>query len=90
MPSVNTWNGRWTGENNLYARVQHVSKPRAKEILDIGSFSYSFGDGWVANIRVTEVKGYEVEKIRRKTRGFYGYDWMIKSIINHLEIKTGD
>lgn len=80
MPSNNSWNGKWSGERNLYARVVNVGNPTAKEIVEKGYFRYDFGDGWSAGVSVKQVDGKEARRIRKKSRGFCGYDWMIESI----------
>lgn len=59
-----------------------------EEILSEGSFYYDFGDGWGMRIYVREVDSKEAAIIRRRSRGFCGYDWAIDSIIKNLEIKT--
>jgi len=92
MPNVGSWNGKWTGEGNLYARTVNFGrsksgKEKAQEILDKKSFYYNFGDGWGANISVKAVNAKEATQIRKKSRGFYGYEWMIDSIKNHLKIQ---
>lgn len=51
------------------------------------SFGYDFGDGWYANIKVTQVPAKVANSVVKKSVGFYGYDWMIDSIILHDEIK---
>jgi len=85
MPSVGSWNGRWSGEGDLYARVinfgrSKAASEKAKAILDKGFFRYGFGDGWCAAIGVKEVSSREATSIRRTSKGFCGYDWMIDSI----------
>ena len=92
MPGVGSWNGKWTGTERLYARVINFGKTKkgiakAKEILDTGYFTYNFGDGWTAGIEVNEVDANEARKIRSKTKGFYGYDWMIDNIRYYGEIR---
>jgi hypothetical protein len=90
MPNVGSWNNKWTGEGRLYARVKSfVGKEKlqlAKELLDIGSFYYNFGDGWGASVNVTQILAPEAKKVRAKSKGFYGYDWMIDSIIENKKI----
>ena len=95
MPNRNSWNGRWSGEDELYAKVMNLgtSKKSAEsgEKLVAGSpYFYDFGDGWTAKVSVRKVDGSESRKTRRKTRGFCGYDWMIKSIRLHRRILTPD
>ena len=91
MPSNNAWNGKWTGEKNLYSRIVNIGNTKkrlekGKRILEEGYFSYNFGDGWVARIDVKEVKAIEAAKIRKISCGFCGYDWMIESILDNLDI----
>jgi len=85
MPNVGSWNGRWSGENNLYARIisigrSNIAIEKAKEIMAKGYYYYDFGDGWGAAITVKEVDAKEAAKIERKSKGFCGYEWMIRSI----------
>ncbi len=86
MPNVGSWNGKWTGESNFYAIVKSFQTKKsivaAKTILEKKSYYYNFGDGWGASISVREVDGKEVRVIKRKTRGFCGYDWMVNSIVD--------
>ena len=84
MPGVKTWNGTWSGAENLYARV--VSFRGKKDIearlpLAGRCFDYDFGDGWRASVSVREIDGREVRKVRKASRGFCGYEWMIDSIL---------
>lgn len=86
MSNVGSWNGRWSGESKLYARIEHFGRrkesvAKATEILKRGYYHCSWSDGWSASIKVTEVDRKEAQRIRRKSDGFYGYDWMIQSII---------
>lgn len=90
MPNVGSWNGQWTGQGRLYARIKSFvskkGKQRAAEILEKGYFHYNFGDGWAAGVSVRQVGNGEAAQIRRKSKGFCGYDWMIDSIITDLTI----
>jgi len=61
---------------------------KAQEILDKGYYRYDFGDGWAAGVTVRKVDTKEAGKIRRKTNGFCGYDWMVQSIQDHGKIQT--
>lgn len=89
MPGASSWNGKWSGEGTLYARVVKFGKnsKTVKDILDKGYFSYSFGDGWRAGVTVKEVDVKEAAKIRKHSTGFCGYDWMIESIKDKLYIE---
>lgn len=84
MPNVGSWNGQWSGRENIYAVVRsftgRLGMAKAKAMLSKGSFYYNFGDGWGASIRVSEITGPEVRRIRKASKGFCGYEWMINSI----------
>jgi len=91
MPNVGSWNGSWSGNNQLYAVIRSFSKRQeinAASILEKRSFYYDFGDGWGASVRVTQPECGGVRKIRKATKGFCGYDWMIDEIIQHGRILT--
>jgi hypothetical protein len=92
MPRNNSWNGKWSGQHTLYARVVSFTSKKGKEntqnILDKGYFTYDFGDNWCAGITVKEVSNEEARKIKKLSKGFCGYDWMIGSIIDKGVITT--
>ncbi len=93
MPNINSLNGKWTGENILYVKTVNFGRSKkatelAEKILDTGYFRYSFGDGWAAGVTVKEVTAREATKLRKKSAGFCGYDWMIDSIRSHGVIQT--
>lgn len=90
MPNVGSWNGTWTGYRTPYFRTRKVKKEDAEKILngeEEANFHYSWNDGWGANVRVRQINYSERRKLDRITQGFYGYDWMIDSIIEHQEIQ---
>ena len=89
MPNVGSWNGRWIGKGRFHARIETFTKKQKivyKSILEKQYYHYNFGDGWSADIIVSEVDAKEARKIKKNSLGFCGYDWMVKSIINHREI----
>lgn len=86
MPHVASWNGEWSGEGKIYARLRRDSQV-PKEYID-QSFEYRWDDGWGASVEVRKVDSKEAAKIRKHSAGFYGYDWMIDSIIDHGKIIT--
>lgn len=86
MPHVASWNGQWSGEGKIYARLRRDDQV-PKEYVD-QSFEYRWDDGWGASVEVRKVDSKEAAKIRRQSAGFYGYDWMIDSIIDHGKIIT--
>lgn len=88
MPGNNSWNGKWTGDDKLYAVVhkfREMPEVDGKQLAG-GRFSYSFGDGWVAAITVREVTSSAAAKIRKDSLGFCGYEWMIVSILKYGKI----
>ena len=84
MPHRGSWNGRWSGENKIYARVR-PNNTVPKEVVG-RDFYYNWDDGWCACVSVTKVDSKEAAKIRNKSSGFCGYDWMIESIIKNGKI----
>ena len=92
MPNNNSWNGKWSGADNYYAVVRSVGS--AKKTVEkytpiVGkAFYYNFGDGWGASVCVRLAEKGEVRKIRAKSRGFCGYDWMVDEIMRHGRIMT--
>lgn len=84
MPNVGSWNGRWSGRDKLFAIVRSftgkLGRAKAEAMLAKGNYYYNFGDGWGASIRVQEIAGPEVRRVRKASQGFCGYDWMVNSI----------
>lgn len=87
MPGNNAWNGRWSGQGNLYAIVKTFTgkkaTAKAEAILAGRYYSHNFGDGWRAGIEVRSVDSAEARKLRKDSRGFCGYDWMVANILDH-------
>lgn len=97
MPNVSSWNGRWSGEGRKYYVTRKTSKTwlskqdHFKELFkENGSanFYYRWEDGWGANVSVEIVTAAEARKRNKISAGFYGYEWMINSIMYHGEIQT--
>ena len=86
MPHVASWNNKWSGEGKIYARLRRDNEVPAEYIDQ--SFEYRWNDGWGASVEVKKVDAKEAAKIRKCSAGFYGYDWMIDSIIDHGKIIT--
>ena len=91
MPNIGSWNGKWTGESNLYAIVRNMGRTKAaeekaKEILEKKYYKYNFEDGWTARIDAKKVTAKEAATIRRISKGFCNYDWMVDSIIDNGKI----
>ena len=92
MPGRASWNGRWSGEDNLYAIVKSFTgkkgKEKAEKILEIPHYSYGWSDGWRAAIQVSQVDSAAAKRYRKNSKGFCGYDWMVESIVKHGAIYT--
>lgn len=89
MPNVGSWNGKWSGEGRYYARVRKYKNSDTR--VEPGkSHYYNFGDGWGASIRVEEVSAADASSVKKNSKGFFGYEWMIDSIEKYGEIKIPD
>lgn len=95
MPNVGSWNGKWTGADKKYYVIKKFSdrffESDLKKLLNgkpSANFYYNFGDGWGANITMEPVTAKEASKRKKNSKGFYGYEWMVESIIMCGEIKT--
>ncbi len=80
MPNRGSWNDRWSGEKDLHAIVMKERNVPDKNIIG-KSFLYEWDDGWTACVSVEKVDYKEGNKIRKKSKGFYGYKWMVDSIL---------
>lgn len=80
MPNVGSWNGKWSGEGNLYAITRQANRAQVNRMAG-RSWHYSWSDGWSASVECRLVKGGEITKLRKASRGFCGYEWMVDSII---------
>ena len=92
IPGRASWNGRWSGEETVYAIVKPIGRSRsarakADELLSKRYFSHSWSDGWRASITVTETDGCGARKMRKRSKGFCGYDWMVTEIILYGDIR---
>lgn len=85
MPNRNTWNGKWTGDEMIFARSKK-DKDVPKEVIG-KSFLHHWDDGWIACVSVEKMDCKEANKLMRMSNGFCGYDWMIESIIRYGEIR---
>ena len=84
MPNKGSWNGKWSQERELFARIKD-EREVPKEYWN-KSFYYRWDDGWTACVTAERMTAYEAHKIERISKGFCGYDWMIKSIISQGNI----
>jgi len=91
MPNVGSWNGKWSGEGAGYHLTRSFHGKQgiitATKLLTNSPFHYSWNDGWSTRINVREVKSNEAAKLRRKSCGFSGYDWMVTSLCKEIPIE---
>lgn len=59
----------------------------ASKLLAHRSWYFSWGDGWGANISVQEVHSCDLRRMKKQSRGFCGYEWMVESILACGEIR---
>ena len=87
MPNTPSANGKWSGDGELFAKVvafvSAKDKERAAEIIKNAPYFHKWSDGWGANVGVREVSNAEAAKLKQKSKGFWGYDWMVTNIIDH-------
>lgn len=92
MPNRGSWNGKWSGESerHIITKSEHDvwSKQMMEDILNQKDFWYNWDDGWSACVTVTTMKSSEATKLRKKSDGFCGYDWMVTSILKYGKIMT--
>ena len=88
MPNKGSWNGKWSQEGQLFVRTYDQRKVPKK--LWNKDFYYHWDDGWTACVSVRKCTASEGKKLDRVSKGFCGYDWMIKSLIRFGEILTED
>ena len=68
-------------------KILNVPAAQRQAINDSGYYYYNFGDGWGASVNVYILDGAkEASRLRRKSDGFCGYEWMIDSIITNGKI----
>ena len=84
MPGCNSWDGRWSGENGEHVKVLNV---KTTSSVKLGYYSYDFGDGWRAGVSVDVVDKNEAHKLKKRSNGFCGYDWMVQEIIKYGRIR---
>lgn len=95
MPNVGSWNGKWTGSDKKYYVIRTFrGKKETNRIFELlnckeqANFYYHWNDGWGANILMEIIGPTEAKQREKKSAGFYGYEWMIDSIIANGKIIT--
>jgi len=83
MPSVGSWNGRWSGEGRNHVIYRQMTNAQVDELFDgnaSGSWFHSWDDGWGAQI---SARVLDTGERRAKSDGFLGYDWMVTNILQY-------
>lgn len=88
MPNRASWNGHWSGENSVHVIMKTVPAKYFEEHKSqlIGTWSYSWDDGWRAEINSRIIEPGERASLLRRNTGFSGYGWMVDSIMLTGEI----
>jgi len=88
MPGVASWNGKWSAANEGHYIFKEFAPKYFEEHKDklIGSWHYTWSDGWRACVSSYVIDGNESRRRKRINKGFYGYDWMVNSILSVGEI----
>lgn len=83
MPSVGSWNGKWTGAGRRYFIVKNMPDKFVGKLLDgktDRSWHHTWGDGWAACVTASIIeKGVRIGK----SDGFCGYEWMVGNIMTY-------
>lgn len=90
MPGRGSWNGRWSQEKDRHIIIRNLGPAKGRELTEKGTYRYRWADGWEAMITCTAVTSREAAKLRKASRGFCGYDWMVDSIIRYGMITPKD
>lgn len=91
MPGVNSWNGKWSGEDRKHVIVKSFRSKKMQNKLRplVGEkHYYDFGDGWTAGVKVFQVDSNQARRLRKQSVGFCGYNWMVNSLIDRGYIST--
>lgn len=93
MPNVGSWNGKWIGADKKYYHIVSLNKVQKQLVTELinslkTSFYYDFGDGWGANVKMELVDAKEAARRRKNSKGFAGYEWMCREILQHGRILT--
>lgn len=89
MPRKGSWNNKWSGEGRPYIRAKSFNKKSFEQLPDIIDkyHEYRWPDGWTAVVDVKLVtSAKEKNKLIKNSVGFYGYDWMIDSLLKYGKI----
>lgn len=84
MPNRGSWNGRWSGEKTRHIIVRNIGDhQKAREIAERKNYLYRWDDGWTACISCGIVDAKEAGRLKKLSKGFCNYDWMVYSILRY-------
>lgn len=87
MPNCASWDGNWSGNGNKYVIIKifrgKKEIEKAQKILDTRYYHYSWNDGWGAGITVKQINSKQASILRKESKGFCGYDWMVETICKY-------
>lgn len=88
MPGRGSWDGKWSGQDRSYVVIKSYRNPPEVDGKPISgrSYYYRWEDGWGASVSVAEVSPDDARRLRKKSSGFCGYNWMIDSILQYGKI----
>ena len=89
MPKAGSWNGKFSGEGNYYAKTKRVfknGKPLFNNLVE-KDYYYHWDDGWTARVNMILVTEKEAKAAEKKSKGFLGYEWMCDSILINGKIQ---
>lgn len=87
MPNRGSWNGRWSGENDIHVITKSDLSAEKCQELDGKDFFYRWDDGWTACVSCKLMAAREAARLEKRNAGFCGYDWMVRSIVQYGEIR---
>ena len=92
MPNSPSWNGQWSGAGRKYVITKSFrgkkEEEKAATLAYTGYYRYNFSDGWSAGVNVDKVDSRQAAELRKESDGFCGYEWMVRSICEHGEIRA--
>lgn len=89
VPRAGSYNGKWSQADKRHILVRDVPITRYRykySDFDNKTWTYNFGDGWVASIKCTVCDRYVASEYRKISGDFCGYEWMVDSILNYDNI----
>ncbi len=58
MPSNNSWNSKWTGEDKKYIITRQIDDPEAAVIYNHAPYWHDFQNNWIAQVDITRITNF--------------------------------